>query len=380
MKKVAILGSTGSIGTQTLDIIRKNKELSVTALSCGSNINLLEDQIREFSPKLVCVRDKESAEKLQKKVSDINPEIVYGMDGLVYLASNDNNDTIVSAVVGMMGIKPTIAAINAGKTICLANKETLVTAGHIIMPLVKEKNVSLIPVDSEHSAIFQSLRGREGNDIKNIILTSSGGPFRGKKTDDLKEVKVEDALKHPNWSMGRKITIDSATLINKGLEVIEAKWLFDVRPDQIKVVVHPESILHSAVEYKDGAIIGQMGLPDMHLPIQYALTYPGRYPVMDESLDFAKIGALTFEEPDTDTFKGLKLAYTAINKGGNMPTVYNAANEKAVELFLDGKIKFLDIAQIVERMMGGISFIENPNVDEIVETKKRVENIILEYI
>lgn len=375
--KIAILGSTGSIGTQTLDIVSQNpSELTVVAMSCGSNIKLFESQIRKYSPKLVAVKDKELADQLKISISDLDVKVSYGMDGLIDVATFDEADTVVTAVVGMIGVRPTIAAINAGKNIALANKETLVTAGHIIMPLAKEKNVSILPVDSEHSAIFQSLNGERHNKISKILLTASGGPFRGKTYEELEGVTVSDALKHPNWSMGAKITIDSATMINKGLEVMEAKWLFGVNLNQIEVVVHPQSILHSAVEFDDGAIIGQMGTPDMRLPILYALFYPNRRTLYADSLDLFKVGTLTFEKPDMETFFGLSLAYDAMSAGGNVPTVFNAANEKAVAMFLQEKIKFLEIPEIVSEAMINVDFYENPTLDQVLETEKMTYEFI----
>ena len=340
MKKIAILGSTGSIGTQTLDVVREQGDISVAALAAGSNIALLEQQIREFHPRLVAVWDKKKAEELKIKTADLSVEILDGMDGLLAVAQIPEAEILVTAIVGMLGIRPTIAAIRAGKDIALANKETLVTAGHLIMPMAEENHVSILPVDSEHSAIFQSLNGEWHNKIHKILLTASGGPFRGKTREELKDVTVEDALKHPNWSMGRKITVDSATLVNKGLEVMEAKWLFDVELSQIQVVVQPQSVIHSMVEYEDGAIIAELGTADMRLPIQYALYYPDRRPLSGERLDFYKLGQITFERPDTDTFRGLALAYRAMEQGGNVPTAFNAANERAVAKFLNHAIKF----------------------------------------
>jgi 1-deoxy-D-xylulose-5-phosphate reductoisomerase len=371
MKVLSILGSTGSIGTQTLDIVRANKdELRVAALAAGSNIDLLEKQIREFHPELVAVFDEKRAEELKKRTAGLNVKIAGGMDGVIEAACIDGPDTVVTSMVGMIGIRPTIAAIKAGKDIALANKETLVCAGHIIMPMAKEYNVSILPVDSEHSAIFQSMNGENRKRISKILLTASGGPFRGKKREELKEMTVEDALKHPNWSMGRKITVDSATLVNKGLEVMEAGWLFDVPTDRIQVVVHPQSIIHSMVEYEDGAVIAQLGMPDMKLPIQYALFYPDRRYLDSERVDFFRLGEMTFEEPDTDTFRGLKLAMRASAEGGSMPTVFNAANEKAVAMFLDRKIGFLDIYDIIESAMDAHSTIASPDVDSILDTEK----------
>lgn len=376
MKKVAILGSTGSIGTQTLEVIDEHKDLEVAALACGRNIRLMEQQIRKFAPKLVSVWSEEDAATLRTAVADLDVRVVYGMDGLLEIATMPQMDILVTAIVGMLGIRPTIAAIKAGKTIALANKETLVTAGHIIMPLAKECNVPILPVDSEHSAIFQSRNGERNNKIAKILLTASGGPFRGRTIDQLKNIQVEDALKHPNWAMGRKITIDSSTLVNKGLEVMEAKWLFDVTLDQIQVVVHPQSVIHSAVEYEDGAVIAQLGTPDMRLPIQYALYYPNRRSLSGKRLDLFELGQLTFEKPDTKTFRGLALAYQAMQRGGNVPTAFNAANEKAVAMFLDQKIGYLDIVEIIEASMEACSFVENPDVDQILATEQEVYDFI----
>ncbi len=375
--KISILGSTGSIGTQTLDIVSQNpNELTVVAMSCGSNIDLFEKQIRKYQPKLVSIGTEELALDLRARLKDMDIQIYYGMNGLIEVACCKEADTVVTAIVGMIGLQPTIAAINARKDIALANKETLVTAGHIIMPLAKEKGVSILPVDSEHSAIFQSLNGERHNKISKILLTASGGPFRGKTLEELENVKLEDALKHPNWSMGAKITIDSATMINKGLEVMEAKWLFDVSLNQVEVVVHPQSILHSAVEFEDGAVIGQMGTPDMRLPILYALFYPNRRTLYADSLDLFKVGTLTFERPDMETFYGLQLAYDAMSVGGNMPTVFNAANEKAVSLFLHNKIKFLDIPAIVSEAMVGVDLIANPSIEDVLATEKMTYEFI----
>lgn len=369
MKKIAILGSTGSIGTQTLDIVREQGDIQVVAMAAGSNIKLLEAQMREFHPALVSVWDEKKASELRTNTKDLGIKIVSGMEGLLEVSVIPESEILVTAIVGMLGIRPTIAAIKARKKIALANKETLVTAGHIIIPLAKEYDVAILPVDSEHSAIFQSLQGAVDNKISKILLTASGGPFRGRKLDDLKDIQVEDALKHPNWSMGRKITIDSSTLVNKGLEVMEAKWLFDVTLDQIQVVVHPQSVIHSAVEYQDGAVIAQLGTPDMRLPIQYALYYPERRNLSGKRLDLFEIANLTFEKPDTDTFRGLALAYQAMEKGGNIPTVYNAANEKAVSLFLDRKISYLEITEFIEACMENAEFIAHPDVDEILGTE-----------
>ena len=369
MKKIAILGSTGSIGTQTLDIVREQGDIQVVAMAAGSNISLLEAQMREFKPSLVSVWDEKKAKELRTNTKDLGIKIVSGMEGLLEVSVIPDSEILVTAIVGMLGIRPTIAAIKAGKKIALANKETLVTAGHIIIPLAKEYKVPILPVDSEHSAIFQSLQGAGDNKISRILLTASGGPFRGRKADELKNIQVEDALKHPNWSMGRKITIDSSTLVNKGLEVMEAKWLFDVALDQIQVVVHPQSVIHSAVEYQDGAVIAQLGTPDMRLPIQYALYYPERRNLSGRRLDLFEIADLTFEKPDTDTFRGLALAYQAMEKGGNIPTVYNAANEKAVSLFLDRKISYPEITELIEACMENAEFIDHPDVDEILWTE-----------
>lgn len=369
MKKIAILGSTGSIGTQTLDIVREQGDIQVVAMAAGSNISLLEAQMREFRPSLVSVWDEKKAKELRTNTKDLGIKILSGMEGLLEVSVIPESEILVTAIVGMLGIRPTIAAIKAGKKIALANKETLVTAGHIIIPLAKEYKVPILPVDSEHSAIFQSLQGAGDNKISRILLTASGGPFRGRKSDDLKNIQVEDALKHPNWSMGRKITIDSSTLVNKGLEVMEAKWLFDVTLDQIQVVVHPQSVIHSAVEYEDGAVIAQLGTPDMRLPIQYALYYPERRNLSGRRLDLFEIADLTFEKPDTDTFRGLALAYLAMEKGGNIPTVYNAANEKAVSLFLDRKISYPEITELIEACMEDAEFIDHPDVDEILWTE-----------
>ena len=370
MKKIAILGSTGSIGTQTLDVVREQGDISVAALAAGSNIALLEQQIREFHPRLVAVWDKKKAEELKIKTADLSVEIVDGMDGLLAVAQIPEAEILVTAIVGMLGIRPTIAAIRAGKDIALANKETLVTAGHLIMPMAEENHVSILPVDSEHSAIFQSLNGERHNKIHKILLTASGGPFRGKTREELKDVTVEDALKHPNWSMGRKITVDSATLVNKGLEVMEAKWLFDVELSQIQVVVQPQSVIHSMVEYEDGAIIAELGTADMRLPIQYALYYPDRRPLSGERLDFYKLGQITFECPDTDTFRGLALAYRAMEQGGNVPTAFNAANERAVAKFLNHEIRFLEIPEIIEACMEHCNYVKNPSVEEILDTER----------
>lgn len=370
-KTIVILGSTGSIGTQTLEVVRENKDLKVAALNAGSNIELLEAQIREFHPELAAVWEKEKAEELAVKVADLDVRIVSGMEGLLELARLPKAEILVTAIVGMIGIRPTIAAIEAGKDIALANKETLVTAGHLIMPLAKKRGVQILPVDSEHSAIFQVLHGEQKREIHKLLITASGGPFRGKKREELEQVQVEDALKHPNWAMGQKITIDSATLVNKGLEVMEAKWLFDVDLDQIQVVVQPKSIIHSMVEFVDGAVLAQMGTPDMKLPIQYALYYPERRYLPGERLDFGKLKEITFEEPDMDTFLGLPLAMKASRIGGSMPTVFNAANEWAVAKFLKRKIGFLDIYRIIEEAMEHHAFVENPALEQILEAEAK---------
>lgn len=376
MKKIALLGSTGSIGTQTLEIVREQKDIQVMALSAGKNQVLLEAQIREFHPKLAALWEEKDAASLRNAVRDLDVKIVSGMEGLLEIATMPEAEILVTAIVGMLGIRPTIAAIETGKTIALANKETLVTAGHIIMPLAVQNNAAILPVDSEHSAIFQSLNGEGANQISKILLTASGGPFRGKKREDLRGVGVEDALQHPNWSMGRKITIDSATMVNKGLEVMEAKWLFGVEPEQIQVVVHPQSIVHSMVEYEDGAVIAQLGTADMRLPIQYALYYPKRRSLSGRRLDFCELSNLTFEKPDIETFTGLGLAFSAMKQGGTIPTAYNAANERAVALFLEQKISFLEIPEIIGSCMEECRFIENPNVDEILETESEAYQLI----
>lgn len=370
MKQIAILGSTGSIGTQTLEVVRENGDIQVLAMAAGNNIGLLEDQIREFHPKLVAVWSEEKAKELRDRIKDTDTEVMCGMDGLIAVSVYEDVEILVTAIVGMIGIRPTIEATKAGKHIALANKETLVTAGHIIMPLAKEYGVSILPVDSEHSAIFQSLQGNEHKSIHKILLTASGGPFRGKKEEDLLNIKVEDALKHPNWTMGQKITIDSSTMINKGLEVIEAKWLFDVDVDQVQVVVQPQSIIHSMVEYIDGAIMAELGTPDMKLPIQYALYYPERRYLPGERLDFWSLGKIDFEKPDMKTFYGLTLAYEAGRKGGSLPTVFNAANELAVSKFLNREIKYLEIMEIVEDCMRAHQNIEHPTLEQILDTEK----------
>ena len=376
MKKIAILGSTGSIGTQTLEVVRANKDIEVTALAAGSNIDLLEKQIREFSPKIAAVWNEEKAKELKDRVRDLDIRVESGMDGLLAVATELGAEIVVTAVVGMIGIRPTIAAMNAGKDIALANKETLVTAGHIIMSLAKEKHVHILPVDSEHSAIFQSLNGETGNKIHKILLTASGGPFRGWTREQMKGVQVEDALKHPNWTMGRKITIDSSTMVNKGLEVMEARWLFGVEMDQVQVVVQPQSVIHSMVEYEDGAVIAQLGTPDMKLPIQYALYYPERRFLAGDRLDFAKLAQITFEAPDFENFHGLSLAYKAGRRGGTLPTVFNAANERAVQKFLDREIGYLTITDMIEAAMEHHTVKENPTVEEILAAEQETYDFI----
>ena len=370
MKKITILGSTGSIGTQTLDVVRENKDITVVGISAGKNIRLLEQQIREFSPGLAVVWGEEDAKVLRDAVRDLPVKVAWGMDGLLELACMEEADLMVTAIVGMIGLRPTVAAIQAGKDIALANKETLVTAGHLIMPLARERGVSILPVDSEHSAIFQVLQGEERSQVKKLLITASGGPFRGKSKKELEHVTPADALKHPNWDMGQKITIDSATLVNKGLEVMEARWLFDVNLDQIQVVVQPQSVIHSMVEFCDGAVMAQLGTPDMRLPIQYALYYPDRRPLPGDRLDFWKMHELTFEQPDTDTFRGLPLAMEAARAGGTMATVFNAANERAVAKFLKGDIGFLDIYEIIGEAMAQHRICQNPGLEEILETEK----------
>lgn len=376
MKTIAVLGSTGSIGTQTLEVARANGDLKIAALAAGRNVKLLESQIREFSPRVVAVWDEKAAQDLKTAVSDLDVKIVTGMDGLIEISTLPEVEVLVTAIVGMIGIRPTVEAIKAGKDIALANKETLVTAGHIIMPLAKEYGVKILPVDSEHSAIFQSLNGEHHGQIDKLLITASGGPFRGRKRADLEKVKVEDALKHPNWAMGQKITIDSATLVNKGLEVMEAKWLFQVDLDQIEVVVQPQSVIHSMVQFVDGGIIAQLGTPDMKLPIQYALYYPDRRYLAGERLNFAKLGQITFEEPDMETFLGLPLALQASRTGGSMPTVFNAANERAVSKFLHREIGFTDIYQIIIESMEHHKVQQQPTIEEILDTEKATYEFI----
>lgn len=376
MKKLSILGSTGSIGTQTLEIVRQNDDIEVVALAAGSNVEMLEAQAREFAPKLICVFDEKKAEELKGKIADLPIRVTTGMEGLIEAATIEQADIVLTAVVGMIGIKPTIAAIEAHKDIALANKETLVTAGHIIMKLAKENGVHIYPVDSEHSAIFQSLQGNKKSQVSKIILTASGGPFRNSTMEELEHVTVADALKHPNWSMGKKITIDSATMVNKGLEVIEAKWLFDVDFDDIEVVIQPQSLIHSMVEYVDGGIMAQLGTPDMKLPIQYALYYPDRRWLGGKRVNFAEIGSISFFKPDTEKFRGFSLAYEAGKAGGTMPTIYNAANELAVSKFLNEEIKYLDIARLIEEAMSRHKIVQQPTLEQILEAEREAhENV-----
>lgn len=370
MKNIAILGSTGSIGTQTLDVARKNEDLRVVAVSAGKSVEKLEEQIREFHPLLAAVWDEKAARDLKTRIADTDTKVVSGMEGLLELASMPESDILVTAIVGMIGIRPTMEGIRAGKDIALANKETLVTAGHLIMPMAKEYGVSILPVDSEHSAIFQAIHGEENEEIHKLLITASGGPFRGRTTEELRNVTVADTLKHPNWVMGRKITVDSATLVNKGLEVMEARWLFDMDLDHIQVVVQPQSIIHSMVEFKDGAIMAQLGTPDMRLPIQYALYYPHRRYLDGDRLDFTKLREITFEVPDMDTFRGLPMAIQASREGGSMPTVFNAANELAVKKFLEEKIGFLDIYEIIAQSMERHKKIAHPDLDEILSVEQ----------
>ena len=370
MKNIAILGSTGSIGTQTLDVARKNEDLRVVAVSAGKSVEKLEEQIREFHPILAAVWDEKAARDLKTRIADTDTKVVSGMEGLLELASMPESDILVTAIVGMIGIRPTMEGIRAGKDIALANKETLVTAGHLIMPMAREYGVSILPVDSEHSAIFQAIHGEENKEIHKLLITASGGPFRGRTTEELRNVTVADTLKHPNWVMGRKITVDSATLVNKGLEVMEARWLFDMDLDHIQVVVQPQSIIHSMVEFKDGAIMAQLGTPDMRLPIQYALYYPHRRYLDGDRLDFTKLREITFEVPDMDTFRGLPMAIQASREGGRMPPVFNAANELAVKKFLDEKIGFLDIYEIIAQSMERHKKIEHPDLDEILSVEQ----------
>ena len=377
MKKIAILGSTGSIGTQTLDVVREHSdELQVVALAAGSNKERLKEQIKEFHPKLVSLSDEKKAQELKEELAGEQVEVVCGMEGLIEVAGADSADVVVTAVVGMMGILPTMEAIKKGKDIALANKETLVTAGHLIIPMAKEYGVSILPVDSEHSAIFQSLQGEPKAALDKILLTASGGPFRGKSAEFLETVTLEDALNHPNWSMGPKITIDSSTMVNKGLEVMEAKWLFGVDYSQIEVIIQPQSIIHSMVQYVDGAIIAQLGTPDMRVPIEYALFYPGRRSLSGDRLDFSKLSQITFEKPDYKVFRGLSLAIEAGKTGGTMPTVFNAANERAVAKFLKGEIKYTDIVRSIEKCMDAHKVSAHPDLEEILATEQWVYSIL----
>ena len=377
MKKIAVLGSTGSIGTQTLDVVREHSdELQVVALAAGSNKERLKEQIKEFHPKLVSLSDEKKAQELKEELAGEQVEVVCGMEGLIEVAGADSADVVVTAVVGMMGILPTMEAIKKGKDIALANKETLVTAGHLIIPMAKEYGVSILPVDSEHSAIFQSLQGEPKAALDKILLTASGGPFRGKSAEFLETVTLEDALNHPNWSMGPKITIDSSTMVNKGLEVMEAKWLFGVDYSQIEVIIQPQSIIHSMVQYVDGAIIAQLGTPDMRVPIEYALFYPGRRSLSGDRLDFSKLSQITFEKPDYKVFRGLSLAIEAGKTGGTMPTVFNAANERAVAMFLKGEIKYTDIVRSIEKCMDAHKVSAHPDLEEILATEQWVYSIL----
>lgn len=377
MKKIAILGSTGSIGTQTLEVVREHKdELCVTALAAGQNKEKLKEQIEEFHPSLVSLSDEALALELKQELAGSGVTVLYGMDGLVSVAGAPESDVVVTAVVGMMGILPTMEAIRKGKDIALANKETLVTAGHLIIPMAEQYGVSVLPVDSEHSAIFQCLHGERRQDVDKILLTASGGPFRGKTREDLEKVTLEDALRHPNWSMGRKITVDSSTMVNKGLEVMEARWLFDVDYDQIEVVVQPQSIIHSMVQFTDGAILAQLGTPDMKVPIEYALFYPERRSLKGDRLDFGTLQSITFEKPDYNVFRGLALALAAGKAGGTMPTVFNAANEKAVAKFLKKEIGYLDIIRIIEQCMDAHQIKDNPSLEEILATEQWVYSFI----
>lgn len=372
MRHLAILGSTGSIGTQTLEVVDNNEDMKVVSLAAGSNIDLVEQQIRKYHPEVVCIYQEDKARELARRVTDETVSVLYGMDGLIACATAASADVVVAAVVGMIGIRPVIEAIRCGKDIAFANKETLVTAGHIIMPMIRKYQVLLTPVDSEHAAIFQCLNGEHHGEIAKILLTASGGPFRGRKKEELASVTVEDALRHPNWTMGRKITIDSSTMVNKGLEVMEARWLFDVDYDHIQVVIQPQSVIHSMVEFVDGAVMAQLGTPDMKLPIQYALTYPQRRNLPGERLDFSKLTDITFEKPDPDTFRGLSLAYQAGREGGSMPTVFNAANERAVAMFLNREIGYPDIPRIIEEAMMDHRKIADPSLEEILAVEAEV--------
>ena len=379
-KNISILGSTGSIGTQCLEIVDDNDDLNVVALSAGSNVTLLCEQAVKYKPEIVCIYDDSKVTDVKDKLKDTDIKVVSGMDGLIEIATVESADVVLTSVVGMIGIKPTIAAINAGKDIALANKETLVCAGHIIMPLARKKGVKILPVDSEHSAIFQSLNGESNEKIDKILLTASGGPFRGYTREQMKNVTLADALNHPNWSMGKKITIDSSTMVNKGLEVMEARWLFDVSIDDIEVVIQPQSLIHSMVQYVDGAIIAQLGTPDMRLPIQYALFYPERRFLKGDRVDFKTLKSITFDTPDFDNFKGLYLALAAARRGGNIPTAFNAANELAVSKFLNEEIKYLEIVDLIEYVMNNIEFIDNPDVDQILDTEKKAYELINEKL
>ncbi len=381
MKNIAVIGSTGSVGTQTLDVVRAHPDMfRIMALSAGSNISLLQKQIHEFSPKVVAVKNKALAEKLKVEFGKDQIAIFYGEEGLIEAATYHKVDFVVTAVVGSIGLKPTLKAIEAGKAIGLANKETLVTAGHIVMDLAKEYHVPIIPIDSEHSAIYQSLQGENIEKVRRIILTASGGSFRDKSREDLKNVTIEDALKHPNWSMGAKITIDSATMMNKGLEIIEAHWLFHTPFEKIDVIIHPESIIHSMVEYNDKAIIAQLGTPDMKVPIQYALSYPNRVDLNSQPLDLVSVGSLHFKKPDFNRFPSLKIAYQAGIEGGTMPTVLNAANEVVVEAFLQGKVPFIEIENIILGVLDKHNRIDRPNIEEISFTDKWARSSATEII
>ena len=378
-KRIAVLGSTGSIGTQTLEVVRNNNDFIIDVLAADSSVEALEKQVREFSPRLVCVYKEEAAVRLKEAIADTDTSVVTGMEGLIEAARFDTADIAVTAMVGMIGIRPTIEAIKAGKDIALANKETLVTAGHIIMPLAKEHGVKILPVDSEHSAIFQCLNREHGEEIDKILLTASGGPFRGKTREQMRDITVEQALKHPNWAMGRKITIDSATMVNKGLEVMEARWLFNTDFDNIQVVVQPQSLIHSMIQFKDGAIVAQLGTPDMKLPIQYALTYPERRYLKGDRVDFNTLAQITFFAPDMENFAALRMAYEAGRMGGVMPTVFNAANEMAVSRFLDKQIGFLDITDSIQYAMSMVKNTDNPDLKEILDTEQYVYELLLSY-
>ncbi|MGN0242190.1 MAG: 1-deoxy-D-xylulose-5-phosphate reductoisomerase [Candidatus Weimeria sp.] len=380
MKKIAIIGSTGSIGTQALEVIDQMSDVKVTSLSAGRNVRLLLEQARKYMPHLISCELKEDADFLKEDLKELPIEVLWGEEGLSAVAEDSESEMLLNAIVGMRGIVPTIKAIKKNKTIALANKETLVAAGHIIMPLAKEYGVKILPVDSEHSAIFQSLKGNRGENIRRILLTASGGPFRGMSYEDLEKVTLQDALKNPNWSMGKKVTVDSASMVNKGLEVMEAHWLFDVPVNHIQVLVHPESILHSAVEFHDGAVLGQMGVPDMKIPIHYAFTYPKRGELDVKPLDLFEVQTLHFYHPDMETFFGLQLAFDASLAGGNMPCVFNAANEEAVAAFLDQKIRFIQIPEIIQTAMMEADFEDDPSVDDILMTERDVREIVRKLI